>query len=67
MQSVDLQAVIVALLIPFLGTALGSAFVFLMKNEIPPLRPFAGTLAALAETDAASVKPPQAALRGIGR
>ena len=56
-----------ALLIPFLGTALGSAFVFLMKNEIPPLRPFAGTLAALAETDAASVKPPQAALRGIGR
>ena len=36
MQSVDLQAVIVALLIPFLGTALGSAFVFLMKNEIPP-------------------------------
>ena len=36
MQSVDLQAVIVALLIPFLGTALGSAFVFLMNNEIPP-------------------------------
>lgn len=29
--------VITALLIPFLGTALGSAFVFFMKREIPPL------------------------------
>ena len=27
----------IALLIPFLGTALGSAFVFFMKREMPPL------------------------------
>lgn len=32
--------------------------------DFTPLRPFAGTLAAPAETDAASVKPPHAALRG---
>ena len=29
--------VLTALLIPFLGTALGSAFVFFMKREMPPL------------------------------
>lgn len=32
--------------------------------DFTPLRPFAGTLAAPAETDAASVKPPHADLRG---
>ena len=36
MQAVDIQAVLVALMIPFLGTALGAAFVFFMKGEIPP-------------------------------
>lgn len=30
-----IQAVLTALLIPFLGTALGSAFVFFMKREMP--------------------------------
>ena len=35
MQSMDIQAVAVALLVPFLGTAIGSAFVFFMKGEIP--------------------------------
>ena len=29
--------VLTALIIPFLGTALGSAFVFFMKREMPPL------------------------------
>ena len=28
-------AVLLALLIPFAGTALGSAFVFLMRHEMP--------------------------------
>ena len=32
-----MNPVFVALLIPFLGTALGSAFVFFMKREMPPL------------------------------
>ena len=31
----NLNAVLTALLIPFAGTALGSAFVFFMKKEIP--------------------------------
>ena len=31
------QAILTALLIPFLGTALGSAFVFFMKKDIPAL------------------------------
>lgn len=30
-------AVLTALLIPFLGTALGSGFVFFMKKEMPDL------------------------------
>ncbi len=32
-----MSPVFVALLIPFLGTALGSAFVFFMRRDIPPL------------------------------
>ena len=32
-----MNATITALLIPFLGTALGSAFVFFMKKEMPEL------------------------------
>lgn len=32
-----MSAVVIALLIPFLGTALGSSFVFFMKQEMPPL------------------------------
>lgn len=32
-----MNAVFTALLIPFLGTALGSAFVFFMKKEMPNL------------------------------
>jgi len=32
-----MNPVFVALLIPFLGTALGSAFVFFMKRDMPPL------------------------------
>ena len=32
-----MNPVLAALLIPFLGTALGSAFVFFMKREMPPL------------------------------
>jgi ZIP family zinc transporter len=32
-----MSPVLTALLIPFLGTALGSAFVFFMKREMPPL------------------------------
>ncbi len=32
-----MNPVVVALLIPFLGTALGSAFVFFMKRDMPPL------------------------------
>ena len=32
-----MNPVLTALLIPFLGTALGSAFVFFMKKEMPPL------------------------------
>ena len=32
-----MNSVLTALLIPFLGTALGSAFVFFMKREMPPL------------------------------
>ena len=32
-----MDPVLTALLIPFLGTALGSAFVFFMKREMPPL------------------------------
>ena len=32
-----MNPVLIALLIPFLGTALGSAFVFFMKREMPPL------------------------------
>ena len=32
-----MSSVLIALLIPFLGTALGSAFVFFMKREMPPL------------------------------
>ena len=32
-----MSPVLIALLIPFLGTALGSAFVFFMKREMPPL------------------------------
>jgi len=32
-----MSPVIVALMIPFLGTALGSAFVFFMKDEMPPM------------------------------
>ena len=31
----NIDAILTALLIPFAGTALGSAFVFFMKNEIP--------------------------------
>ena len=31
------QSVIIALLIPFAGTALGSAFVFFMRKEMPEL------------------------------
>ncbi len=31
------QSILVALAIPFLGTALGSAFVFFMKKEMPPM------------------------------
>ena len=30
-----MEAILTALLIPFLGTALGSAFVFFMKKDIP--------------------------------
>ena len=33
----EMDPVLAALLIPFLGTALGSAFVFFMKREMPPL------------------------------
>ena len=33
----NIQAILIALLIPFAGTALGSAFVFFMKEDIPPL------------------------------
>ena len=32
-----MNAVLTALLIPFLGTALGSAFVFFMKKAMPDL------------------------------
>ena len=32
-----MSPVLAALLIPFLGTALGSAFVFFMKRDMPPL------------------------------
>ena len=32
-----MNAVFTALLIPFLGTALGSAFVFFMKKDMPEL------------------------------
>ena len=32
-----MDPVLTALLIPFLGTALGSAFVFFMKREMPPM------------------------------
>ena len=32
-----MSPVLTALLIPFLGTALGSAFVFFMKREMPPM------------------------------
>lgn len=32
-----MNAVLIALLIPFLGTALGSAFVFFMKKAMPEL------------------------------
>ena len=32
-----MNPVIIALLIPFLGTALGSAFVFFMKRDMPQL------------------------------
>lgn len=32
-----MNPVFTALMIPFLGTALGSAFVFFMKRDIPPL------------------------------
>ena len=32
-----MSPVLIALLIPFLGTVLGSAFVFFMKREMPPL------------------------------
>ena len=32
-----MNAILAALLIPFLGTALGSAFVFFMKREMPDL------------------------------
>ena len=32
-----MNPVLVALLIPFLGTALGSAFVFFMKKEMHPM------------------------------
>ena len=32
-----MNPVVVALMIPFLGTALGSAFVFFMKRDMPPL------------------------------
>ena len=32
-----MTAIVVALLIPFLGTTLGAAFVFFMKKEIPEL------------------------------
>lgn len=31
----NIQAIVTALMIPFLGTALGSAFVFFMRKEIP--------------------------------
>lgn len=31
----NIDAILTALLIPFAGTALGSAFVFFMKEEIP--------------------------------
>ena len=31
----NVNAILTALLIPFAGTALGSAFVFFMKKEIP--------------------------------
>lgn len=33
----ETTAVITALLIPFLGTTLGSAFVFFMKKDMPSL------------------------------
>ncbi len=32
----NIQAILIALLIPFAGTTLGSAFVFFMKEDIPP-------------------------------
>ena len=32
-----MSPILTALLIPFLGTALGSAFVFFMKRDMPPL------------------------------
>ena len=32
-----MSPVVAALLIPFLGTALGSAFVFFLKREMPPM------------------------------
>ena len=32
-----MSPVLTTLMIPFLGTALGSAFVFFMKREMPPL------------------------------
>ena len=31
----NIEAILTVLLIPFAGTALGSAFVFITKNEIP--------------------------------
>lgn len=34
--SIYMEATIIGLLIPFLGTVLGSGFVFFMKNEMPP-------------------------------
>lgn len=36
-----MNATIIALIIPFLGTALGSAFVFFMKRDMPDLLAFA--------------------------
>ena len=32
-----MSPVFTALMIPFLGTALGSAFVFFMKRDMPPM------------------------------
>ena len=36
-SGLTMSPVLTALLIPFLGTALGSAFVFFMKREMPPM------------------------------